>query len=174
MNSTLIARLIGATFGLVFVLVNAGNAVAPWSWILRVLGAVAFAGVILRIRRMGETEVEPRREAIGVYWLSVFFEVVVIVVGVRLLAANDRAEYGVALVAFVVGVHFLPFSWAFNQPAFLPLGLTLMILGSIGALLGLTGAGQAAIALTAGVASGFALMSYAVAKPHAASAGAPG
>lgn len=60
-----------------------------------------------------------------------------------------------------------------TQAGFLRLGLALMSLGCIGALLGLAGASRAAIALTSGVASGFALMAYASARPLPVGAGGP-
>lgn len=168
MDSTYAARLIGAVFGVVFVVVNAGAAAGPWPWVIRALGVAGFAGVLLRIGRAGEARIEPRREAIAVYWASVVIEIAAIVVGSRLLSTHGHGEYGVALVAFVVGVHFLPFSWAFRQRGFASRGLTLMALAAIGAALGLLGAGDVAIAMVAGVASGLALMIYAISTPQEA------
>lgn len=163
MTSTAIARMIGATFGLVFVLVNAGTAGSPWSWLMRVAGVVVFVAVLARIRRLGEVTVEPRDNAIRVYWSCVLLEVAALLLGTRLLAANGHGEYGVALVAVVVGVHFLPLAWAFRQPAFHPLGVVLVALGVAGALVGLLGGGETGIALVAGVGSGLALLGYAAA-----------
>jgi hypothetical protein len=161
MSSRTVARAIGATFGLVFIMVNAGAVDSPWSSVLRALGVVAFVGVIWSGWGRGDVAVRSRPGALRFYWASVALEAFALVVGSRVLTDSGRAEYGVAWVAFAVGFHLLPFAWAFNTPSFLPLGLVLMGLGIIGAALGLAGAGAAAIALTAGVGSGSALVGWA-------------
>jgi hypothetical protein len=157
------ARLIGAAFGLVFIWVNADVVGSPWSWILRGLGLVIAicVGLALALARRPETDLAPRSTAIRVYWWCVVAEVVALFAGTRLLDANGHGEYGVAWVAFVVGLHFLPFSWAWRHPEFRWLGITLMTLASIGAVLGAAGEGDASIALVAGVWSGFALLGFA-------------
>jgi len=161
MHSTAIARTIGASFGLVFVLANSGAAAPPWSWLLRALGVVALVGVVTAAWGRNDANVHPRRAALRTYWVSVALEGVALVVGSRLLADHGQAAYGVAWVAFVVGFHFLPFAWAFRMPSFLPLGLLLMALGVVGAGLGVAGAGASAVALSSGVGSGFALLGWA-------------
>ncbi len=155
------ARTIGAAFGLVFVLVNSGVVDSPYSWALRALGVVAFVAVMVRAWGREDVSVQPRPAALRIYWVSVALEVVALIAGGRLLADHGRADYGVAWVAFVVGFHFLPFAWAFRTPSFLPLGLLLMALGGLGAGLGVAGVGAEAIALSAGVGSGFALLGWA-------------
>lgn len=167
MSSTLTARVIGAFFGLAFVLINASAAPTPWSWVLRVLGIAAFVGAVLRLRRLGEITVRPRPSAIRIYWASVILEAAALVLGTRLLADGGHGAYGVAWVAFVVGVHFLPFAWAFRQPAFRPLGLALIVLAVVGAVTGLLGAGKMGVALVAGVGAGLALLTFAAAPPRA-------
>jgi hypothetical protein len=167
MSSTTMARAIGAGFGLVFVLVNSGLVDSPWAWVLRVIGVAAFVVVLVGAWGRDEVSVQPRSEAVRVYWVSVALEAVALVLGSRLLADHGRREYGIAWVAFVVGFHFLPFARAFRTPSFLPLGLLLMALGLAGAGLGMVGAGDAAIALSAGVGSGLALLGWA-GRPSAA------
>lgn len=167
-NSALVARLVGACFGLVFVLVNTSAVPTPWSWVLRALGLAGAVVVLLRLRSPTRASVlEPRTSAIRVYWTSVLVEAVALVAGTRLLAASGHGQYGVAWVAFVVGVHFLPFAWAFRLPAFLPLGVALMILAAAGAALGLLGAGEAWVAAVAGVGAGLALLVFAAAPTGA-------
>ncbi|MCL2614942.1 MAG: hypothetical protein FWD95_17140 [Nocardioidaceae bacterium] len=165
MTSSLVARLIGAVFGLVFVAVNAGAANGPWSWVLRVLGLSLFVGVLLRLRDLGEVTVQPRARAIPIYWTSVLLEVAALLVGTRLLSSHGHGTYGVALVAVVVGIHFLPFAWAFRQRAFLPLGIGLILLGAAGVAAGLLGAPGVIVALLSGVGSGLALLLYAATPP---------
>ena len=144
-----------------FIVVNAGMAGSPWSWVPRGARVVAATGVGWALARQPDTELEPRTAAIRVYWWCVVADVVALFAGTRLLDANGHGEYGVAWVAFVVGLHFLPFAWAWRHPEFRWLGLALMTLAAIGAVLGLLGAGDASIALVAGVGSGFALLGYA-------------
>lgn len=163
MNSALVARLVGACFGLAFVLVNASAVSGPWSWVLRGLGVAALVAVLVRLPRSAQPTLEPRPSAIRVYWTSVVVEVVALVAGTRLLAAAGHGEYGVAWVAVVVGVHFLPFAWAFRLPAFLPLGVALVVLGAAGAAVGLLGTGREWVAAVAGVGSGLALLIFAAA-----------
>lgn len=163
MSSTLTARFIGACFGLAFVLANASDVPAPLSWLIRALGVVLFVGVCVRLRSAGEVRVQPRRSAIGVYWTSVVLEVAALVVGTRILATHGQGEYGVAWTAFIVGVHFVPFAWAFRQPAFRPLAVTLIALGVAGAAVGLVGGGGTGIAVVAGLGSGLALLIFAAA-----------
>lgn len=168
MDSARTARLVGACFGLVFVLVNASAVATPWSWVLRALGVAGAVVVLLRLRSPASaTVLQPRPAAIRVYWTSVLVEAVALVAGTRLLAAAGHGQYGIAWVAFVVGVHFLPFVWAFRLPAFLPLGVALMTLAAAGAALGLLGAGEAWVAAVAGVGSGLALLVFAAAPTGA-------
>ncbi len=155
------ARTIGAGFGLVFVLVNAGVIGSPWSWLLRALGVLVFLTVIKLAWSRDDVVIQPRPAALRVYWTCVILEVVALALGTRFLADQDRPEYGVAWVAVVVGFHFLPFAWAFRTPSFLPLGLVLMALGVAGAALGPAGAGATAIAWCAGIGSGFVLLAWA-------------
>jgi hypothetical protein len=89
---------------------------------------------------------------IGVYVLCVIAEVAVIAVGSRLLGAAGVAELRPALIALVVGVHFLPFAWAFKERMFYTLGGTLILLGGAGLLIG-----TSTSALVAAVVSGLAM-----------------
>lgn len=161
MSSGRIAAMIGAVFGLVFVLVNAGAAGAPWGLLLRVLGVVLFVAVVVRLVRAPDVPVRPRGSALRVYWACVAAEVLAIVVGTRLLAGQGLGEYGVAWVAAVVGLHFLPFARAFRLPSFRWLGLGLVALGALGALAGALGGGETAVALVSGVGSGLLLTGWA-------------
>ena len=58
----------------------------------------------------------PGRVAWAVYCSCVVGEFVLIAVGSGALAAAGRAELRPALIALVVGLHFLPFAWAFREP----------------------------------------------------------
>lgn len=166
------ARLIGAGFGLGFVLANAAAAAAPWDLVLRIAGVLTFVVGAVAAFRGRDLRLQPRPSAIRVYWLCVALELVVIVVAFRVLAVHDLQEYGVIVVAVAVGVHFLPFGWAWRAPVFAWLGLAMIALGLAGALLAVAGAGPEPAVLVAGVGSGWALLAFAVlGDPEAAAAG---
>lgn len=157
-----IARLIGAGFGLGFVLANAGAAGAPWDLVLRIAGVIMFGCGVAAAFRFPTPRLQPRASAIRTYWLFVVLEVVAIVVAFRMLAARDLQEYGVLAVALAVGAHFLPYGWAWQTRAFTWLGLTMIALGFVGVLLAAAGAGPDPAVLVAGVGSGFALLIFAM------------
>ncbi len=158
-----LGAVVGAVFGLVFVLVNSGAAGAPWATVLRVLGALVFVAVLWHQRRYSASSgpAGTRPGALRTYWTSVVLEVVALVAGTAILSRTGHGEYGVAWVALVVGVHFLPFASAFDLPSFRWLGASLIALGVAGTALGVAGLGAVAPALVAGVGSGFVLMGFA-------------
>lgn len=161
MNNGGIARMIGASFGLVFVLANAGAAGTPWDLVLRVAGVIAFGFAVVAAFRGRALRLQPRPSAIRVYWLCVVLEVVAMVVAFRVLAANDLQEYSVVAVALAVGVHFLPFGWAWRARSFIFVGLAMTLCGLVGVLLGVAGAGSSPAVLVAGVGSGAVLLAFA-------------
>ena len=78
----------------------------------------------------------PRPLGLAVYGVCVVAEVVLIAAGSGALAAAGRSELRPALVATVVGLHFIPFAWAFGERMFLPLGAAVAALGAAGLLTG--------------------------------------
>ena len=143
----------GALFGLagacVFVFSYAAGLEAP-------IPMVAYiAVVVLVLATLWSLLVQPRWIGpflpakvwqIGVYLLCVVAELVLIGVGTRWLTAMDRVELRPALIAFVVGMHFLPFAWAFRERMFYVLGASLIFLGGAGLLINeRTGALAAAV-----------------------------
>jgi hypothetical protein len=164
MTGPRIGALIAATAGLVFTLVNAGALADQPALVVRVLGGLAGAGVIVLVLTRPEPAVPvpaPSGQAWRVYWSMVTLEAVLLIVGTRLLVAQDHTELTVPWVAVVVGVHFLPFASAFGAALFRWLGWALISLGTIGAVLGVT-AGTGAGELVAGVLSGVVLLGFAM------------
>lgn len=139
--------LIGVAGGLVFVL---GYGPALGAAARSATGAVAFGLALLalfslfvRPSSLG-TFREPSRRALLVYGGCVVGELVIIAAGSRLLTSLGHAELRPALIALVVGLHFLPFAWAFGERMFYRLGLALVGLGGLGLVVGSVGVAHAA------------------------------
>lgn len=163
-----LAAALGALAGLVFVLVNAGGLEPPWPVVARVVGVVASLVVLAAVLsgRGGAPAVHrPPPAAWRTYWFSVLGEVVALLAGTRLLDAAGRGDLGVAWVAVVVGVHFLPFARAFAAREYAALGWALVALGLLALVLGLAGAPSWVVPLVAGTGSGAALLVFAGWRP---------
>jgi len=67
------------------------------------------------------------------------------------------------LIAAIVGLHFIPFAWAFGERMFYWLGSLVAALGAIGLLAGVMGVPRAAdaMAVTAGLAMQVIILLYA-------------
>lgn len=158
-------RRIGALAGLVgavtFVSSYAAGlhpVAAVASHVLVVVLVVATLGMLfVRPRDLGPF-VPPSRVAIGVYLLCVVGELALIRVGTDALVHAGREELRPALIVLVVGLHFLPFAWAFHERMFSWLGAMLVVLGGVGLL---TAAAEL-VAVTAGLAMGGMLLAYAL------------
>ena len=147
-------RRIGAVIGLVgacnFVFSYAGGigkAPALVAKFLVSLLALTALGALFVIPKWLGPFVAPRGWAIGVYGLCVVGEIALIGTGSKWLTASDKTVLRPALIALVVGLHFLPFAWAFKERMFYVLGGALVLFGLIGLLFGTeTGALMAAVA----------------------------
>ena len=102
----------------------------------------------------------PRALALAAYGACVLGELVLIAAGSSSLTAAGHDELRPALVAAAVGLHFLPFSWAFGERMFLHLGGTVTAIGAAGLLAGALGVARAADA--AAVASGLVMIVFVV------------
>lgn len=158
-----LAGLVGAIFGLVFVLVNAGEAAAPYDLLIRGLGLVTFLVVAVLLFRStrGAAEPQPQPGAGRVYRIAVVAEVVALFGGAQLLNRTGHTDLSLPWVVIVVGVHFFPLGWAFRAPFFHLLAGALVALGVLGGALALAGAGQAVVSLVAGVGAGAVLLAFA-------------
>jgi hypothetical protein len=157
-----LGSLIGAAFGLVFVLVNTGPLPTALAVALPVIAVVAFVAVLLAVRRPGEATGRPATDGFGRgYWLVVAAEVVGIAAGLVLLNGPlDAPQAAVAWVAFVVGAHFFGLAVIWKQAFFHWLGAAILACGLIGLLLAAAGASDATIDLTAGVLPGGLLLGF--------------
>lgn len=168
MRTRPIGSLIGATAGLVFVLVNAGAVPASILW--RIAAAVTFVAIIWFVVLQGPQaeQVPPSREAMRAYGISVVAMVVAIPVGARILSnVLDKPNAVLVWVVFVVGAHFLPFAHAFHLPVFrwLSLSASLVVVSIIGAVPTLATNSATAAGWT-GVAAGFVLSFFSAAGPQ--------
>jgi hypothetical protein len=109
---------------------------------------IGLAGVVLFTIYVRPTSLgpfrEPSRMALGVYVGCVVGELTAIGAGSRLLTSLGQAELRPALISSVVGIHFLPFAWAFHERMFRRLGLALSGLGAGGLIAGFAGVSGAA------------------------------
>ena len=103
--------------------------------------------------------IPPRGRHIGVYVLCVVLEFALIAVGARWLEALGQLDLRPALIALVVGLHFLPFAWAFRERMFYTLGAVLVVLGGAGLLIG-SGTGALGAAVGSGLAMSLILLAY--------------
>jgi hypothetical protein len=156
--------VIGAIAGLVFVLANAGE--LPAAAAFRTAGVVAFVLVVVVVLRGPRAEPpRPSRGALRTYVLCVAAELVAVPVGALVIRTLDGPpELVVVWVVLVVGVHFLPFAWAFGLPVFGVLARTLIALALVGGALTL--AVDAGAGPWTAVAAGFVLLGFAATGPR--------
>lgn len=169
-----IGALIAGSFGLVFVWVNSGLLADGVALALRVAGAVAFVAVVVAAQLTYRAMARAGREGLavpgpdrppfrGAFWVVTAVEAVAIIVGVRVISqVFDAPEAGVAWVALVVGVHFVPLARLFRHASFMALAVVMSALGLAGLVMAVLGVGAAPIALVSGVGSGALLIGWAL------------
>lgn len=147
-----IGALVGGSFGLVYVLVNAGALGTPVGPVLQAAGVLAFVALLvltLRGRGAGPGE-RPRFDRL--YWLVVLAEVAAIVLGAQVLNALGLPP--LPWVTIVVGLHLVPLARMWRAPVLARAGAVLALLGVAGLVAAVAGAGPALVALLAGVLPG--------------------
>jgi hypothetical protein len=170
MSPRKLGSLIGAIFGLIFVLANTGAFPSGVGMTLRAIAGLAFAVVLVAaLRRPGAPATEPldSRTLGGAfgrgYWLVVAAEVVAIVGGLAVLNGPlDAPQAAVAWIATVVGAHFFALGVVWAQPFFHWLGGALLLCGLIGLVLAAAGASEAPIDAVAGVLPGALLLAVGI------------
>lgn len=148
-----LGSLIGGTFGLIYVEVNAGSLPGHWAVILRIAAGVVFAGLaaLLALPAGPPPPAGPRvRSGFGTgYWLVVAGEVAAIPAGAALISGPGGLQHAaVAWVSVVVGVHFVVLAVIWRLPLFACLGVAQALCGIAGLSAAAAGA---AVAVTAGV-----------------------
>ncbi|AXB47986.1 hypothetical protein [Amycolatopsis albispora] len=163
----ILGALIGAVFGTVFVMVNANEPLNPtFALIVRALAGLALASflimAVVALRRGLAAPPSPGDRGatwFGVkYWIVVVGELVLFAAGSAVLRLLDApSQTGVAWVALVVGIHFIPFASIWRQRSILVPAWLLTAYGAIGLIMALTSA-VAWIPIVSGVLSGLTLL----------------
>ncbi|MFJ8626408.1 hypothetical protein ACIRD3_26715 [Kitasatospora sp. NPDC093550] len=180
MRKDQIGRLIGGSFGFVFVQANAGALPTPAAIPLRVLAILAFLRIVFAGRRAAVPAPAGDSDATasgGVgfgrgYWYVVAAEAVGLLAGLMLI--NKVLHTGtVAWITFVVGVHFFGLAVVWKRPDLHVLAGTMAACGVGGLVLAACGASAAVIAVVAGVAPGALLLGSVLWAGRAAVKGQP-
>ncbi|MFF5765618.1 hypothetical protein ACFY8F_24140 [Streptomyces tanashiensis] len=170
-------RVIGASFGLVFIQANAGALPTAVGVPLRLLAVAAFLWVVVLGRRgQGTPAASEAGTGTGAdtatgtgtgtgtgfgrrYWYVVAAEVLGLVAGLLVISRVLHAPQAiVGWIAFVVGVHFSGLAVAWRRPAFHVLGASIAACGAVGLMLAALGAPAAAIGVAAGILPGVLLL----------------
>jgi hypothetical protein len=164
--------LIGAVFGLIFVLANTGALQPGLGTVLRVLGVAAFVAVLVTLRRPAAVT-RPAGSGIGrSYWLVVACEVVAITVGLVLLNGPLHApQAAVSWISFVVGAHFIGCAVVWKQPFFHWLGTSILLCGATGLVLAVATSSTGPIDAAGGVLPGALLLAFSLWGSTSASKG---
>jgi hypothetical protein len=159
--------LIGLVGGMVFVASYSpalGAGITVLAWVVGSVGVLtALFAHYVRPSALGPLA-RPRPVALVVYGACVVGELALIAVGSKTLDAVGQGELRPSLIAAVVGVHFLPFAWAFGEAMFFVLGGAVAGLGVVGLVLGALGVPAAAdaLAVLAGLAMSVVIVRYAL------------
>ncbi len=162
------APLIGAAFGLAFVLANAGALPSTAAVILRVLAILAFLRLFLALRHRpagtpagaAAAEDAPTAPLFGRgYRLVVAAEVVAGLSGLVVLnPVLHTPKATVGWIALVVGVHFLGLAAVWRRPSLNALAAAMSGCGAAGLALAVADAPAAVIAAVAGIVPGCLLL----------------
>lgn len=139
--------LIGLAGGLVFIVSYSAGFGRVVSIGGRVIGLMLVASALmahyLQPVSLGPLT-RPRSAALATYGVCVIGELAAINLGSRALSATGHDALRPALIAAVVGLHFIPFAWAFGERMFYWLGALVATLGIVGLAAGFIGVHHAA------------------------------
>lgn len=162
-----LGSLIGATFGLLFVLVNTAALSPSVTTTLRILAVAVFAAVLVAVRRPSRPA--SLNDMVGrggggftkSFWFVVAAEVIAIMAGRALLSGPlDMPHAAGAWISLVVGVHFFALAAVWREPFFYWLGLSLLACGALGLVLAAADSSDSAIDLVGGVSPGVLLLAF--------------
>jgi len=162
MMNTRWGSLIGSVFGVLFVEINAGQLPARVGLTVRLLGAVAFLGLLVRARRASDDLIvtpQQHPEIRRRFWIVVAAEIVV--GGAGLVVINgplDVPNATVGWITLIVGLHFFGLASVWRQPFLHGLGAAISGCGAAGIALVAAGASTTTSATIAGVVPGGVLL----------------
>ncbi|MFD3687113.1 hypothetical protein ACFWTE_20115 [Nocardiopsis sp. NPDC058631] len=139
--------LVGAGFGLAFVLANSGPPLAPTvALVLRVLAVAALVAVIALVVAIGrkpaaEPDPDAPRMRFGVFFgVVLVIEAVALFGGIQVLRMLDAPmQANVAWIALVVGLHFLPLARHWRSRSFVFVAAYMSVLGLAGLVMAFAG-----------------------------------
>ncbi|MEU1900251.1 hypothetical protein ABZ512_17885 [Nocardiopsis dassonvillei] len=162
-----VGSLIGAGFGLAFVLANSGPPLDPTpALVLRVFAVAALVGVVVLAVVTGrgsgpaaEPGPEgPRMRFDAFYGVVVLLEAVLLFGGIQVLRALDApVQANVAWIALAVGLHFLPLARHWRTRSLLAVAVYMSVLGAAGLAMALTGHPDW-VPLVSGVVTGLGML----------------
>jgi len=158
-------HVVGASFGLVFVILNTGRLGTPGRPIAIALAVVAMAVVLasfVRTLRQGKPE-RPENQSARGYVVIVGIEVVALFGGLAVVNQVEPAAV-TSWIALVVGLHFVAFSiwWLRGQREMLVIGLLMVALALAGGAVALIQNDRPLVALISGFGSGVVLLGSSV------------
>jgi hypothetical protein len=159
----LLGSVVALTFGTVFVLVNSAGLPAASRFVIRVIGllvaALLIVGLVLVVRGGSSATPAPASDFVDRrFWLIVALEAGVLFGGLAVInGVLHRTAVSVAWVALVVGVHFFGLARIWHMPLYHWLAATMTVLGLAGFLIYALGGPAVTVGLVAGVGSGMAL-----------------
>ncbi|MET9688938.1 hypothetical protein ABZY81_10715 [Streptomyces sp. NPDC006514] len=164
MTSNQTGRLIGAIFGLVFVLANAGALPTAAAVPVCVLGIASFIWLFVALRRVrtppagGGGGAAPRRFGRS-FFLVVAAEIAVALAGFLVVNLVFHApQAAVPWLSLVVGLHFFGLAAIWHMPSLRLLAASMAACGAAGLVLAACGASPAVIATASGIAPGALLL----------------
>ncbi|MGC4940429.1 hypothetical protein [Kribbella sp. DT2] len=154
-------HVVGASFGLVFILVNSAKLGSPGR---AIVSAVAVAAALLvlvsfvQVLRAGGPRKPAKQSARG-YFVIVAVEVVLLFGGLAVLNQIEQTA-AVAWIALVVGLHFVAFAywWIRGNREMLAIGVLMTVLGVAGLVIAFGQQDRPLVGLVAGVGSGVVLL----------------
>lgn len=143
--------LIGAGFGLAFVLANAGPPLSSTvGMVLRVLAVAALVAIVVLAGVLSRRPAPPAAAEAGpapafrfgpFYGVVVLVEVVLIFGGAQVLRLLEApGQTTIAWIALVVGLHFLPLAWYWRMREILAAALYISAMGAAGLVMVAVGA----------------------------------
>lgn len=140
MHPYVLGAIVGSIGATAFVMANRNHLPAPWptvalwAW----LAALVFCLWLVLLRpRILPTPEPPSRHAGPVYGGCILGMVGVMAAGMATLNAVGHPQLEPSVVVIAVGLHFVPFAFAFGARIFATMGAGLALIGAVGLLLGL-------------------------------------
>lgn len=168
LSGAFIGSLIGTPFGVTFLLINGSQLPSPGFAVtvgIAIAGTLAVLITAWRQRDLHLLNEPPTRAGEGfgrTYWAVVVAEAVALFAGLFVMNRTGYADYGVAWVATLVGLHFLPLGRLWREPVHYVTGVLMTALGVTGLILALADTTPWVVSGASGVGAGAVLLAAAV------------